>query len=180
MAVFKLQTNIGDPSFAEVFIAQGGLAKLRHLALYSSGNTLAYSLTSFSRLLELDKGWDFVTSDLISRVSLPYRLAGREAAGAVGSSSRRPGCRVDSHTPPREHPARSHVDTGGDRLSSAYLAFCPWLVQRPVRFPRAEASDRNAPPIPGDARQQALVSGPCVVRKLVAIDQLSHAGCRDE
>ncbi|KAF8252150.1 hypothetical protein K440DRAFT_578325 [Wilcoxina mikolae CBS 423.85] len=68
MAVFKLQTNIGDPSFAEIFLAQGGLAKLRHLALYSSGNTLAYSLTSFSRLLELDKGWDYVTPDLISRV----------------------------------------------------------------------------------------------------------------
>jgi engulfment/cell motility protein 1 len=66
-----LQTNIGDPSFADTFIAQGGLAKLRHLALYASGNTLAYSLTSFSRLLELDKGWDYVTLDLISRVSVP-------------------------------------------------------------------------------------------------------------
>lgn len=68
MAVFKLQSNIGDPSFAEIFIAQGGLAKLRTLALTASGNTLAYSLTSFSRLLELDKGWDFVSSELISRV----------------------------------------------------------------------------------------------------------------
>ncbi|CUS13137.1 unnamed protein product [Tuber aestivum] len=68
MAVFKLQSNIGDPSFAEIFIAQGGLAKLRKLALTANGNTLAYSLTSFSRLLELDKGWDFVNSELISRV----------------------------------------------------------------------------------------------------------------
>lgn len=68
MAVFKLQTNIGDPSFAETFISHGGLGKLRNLALNASGNTLAYSLTSFSRLLELDKGWDYVTPDLISRV----------------------------------------------------------------------------------------------------------------
>jgi len=77
MAVFKLQSNIGDPSFAEIFIAQGGLAKLRKLALTASGNTLAYSLTSFSRLLELDKGWDFVNSELISRVPL--------LSGALGS-----------------------------------------------------------------------------------------------
>ena len=69
MAVFKLQTNIGDPSFAEMFISQGGLLKLRNLALTASGNTLAYSLTSFSRLLELDKGWEYVNAELIGRVS---------------------------------------------------------------------------------------------------------------
>ena len=69
MAVFKLQSNIGDPSFAEIFISQGGLLKLRNLALTASGNTLAYSLTSFSRLLELDKGWEYVSPELIGRVS---------------------------------------------------------------------------------------------------------------
>jgi engulfment/cell motility protein 1 len=69
MAVFKLQSNIGDPSFAEIFIANGGLNKLRFLTLNASGNTLAYSLTSFSRLLEVDKGWDCVNQDLIARVS---------------------------------------------------------------------------------------------------------------
>ncbi|KAI9769714.1 MAG: hypothetical protein M1840_003951 [Geoglossum simile] len=68
MAVFKLQSNIGDPSFAEVFIASGGLHKLRFLALNATGNTLAYSLTSFSRLLEVDKGWDCVSQELIARV----------------------------------------------------------------------------------------------------------------
>jgi engulfment/cell motility protein 1 len=68
MAVFKLQSAIGDPSFADVFINQGGLPKLRFLALHSTGNTLAYCLTSLSRLLELDKGWDHVTDDLIKRV----------------------------------------------------------------------------------------------------------------
>ena len=68
MAVFKLQNAIGDPSFADVFIHEGGLPKLRFLALHSTGNTLAYGLTSLSRLLELDKGWDHVTDDLIKRV----------------------------------------------------------------------------------------------------------------
>lgn len=69
MAVFKLQSAIGDPSFADVFIYEGGLPKLRFLALHSTGNTLAYCLTSLARLLELDKGWDHVTDDLVARVS---------------------------------------------------------------------------------------------------------------
>ncbi|EMD94174.1 hypothetical protein COCC4DRAFT_58423 [Bipolaris maydis ATCC 48331] len=68
MAVFKLQNAIGDPSFADVFIYEGGLPKLRFLALHSTGNTLAYCLTSLARLLELDKGWDHVTDDLIARI----------------------------------------------------------------------------------------------------------------
>lgn len=68
MAVFKLQSAIGDPSFADVFMLEGGLPKLAHLALNAHGNTLAYALTSFSRLLELDKGWDHVSPELIERV----------------------------------------------------------------------------------------------------------------
>ncbi|KDB23280.1 hypothetical protein H109_04801 [Trichophyton interdigitale MR816] len=68
MAVFKLQSNIGDPSFADIFIAEGGLTKLKYLSLTASGNTLAYSLTSFARLLEVDKGWEFVQTDLIERI----------------------------------------------------------------------------------------------------------------
>lgn len=69
MAVFKLQSNIGDPSFADVFILEEGLPKLRYLTLHATGNTLAYSLTSFSRLLEVDKGWDYVNQDLVERVN---------------------------------------------------------------------------------------------------------------
>ncbi|KAI8940477.1 hypothetical protein NX059_004160 [Plenodomus lindquistii] len=68
MAVFKLQSAIGDPSFADVFIYEGGVPKLRFLALHSTGNTLAYCLTSLARLLELDKGWDHVTDDLVARI----------------------------------------------------------------------------------------------------------------
>ena len=68
MAAFKLQSNVGDPSFVEMFMLQGGLAKLKYLIMKASGNTLAYSLASFSRLLEVDKGWECVESDLIGRV----------------------------------------------------------------------------------------------------------------
>ncbi len=74
MAVFKLQSNIGDPSFADVFISDGGLTKLRNLTLSATGNTLAYSLTSFSRLLEVDKGWDYVNQELVERVRSSYSL----------------------------------------------------------------------------------------------------------
>lgn len=70
MAVFKLQGSIGDPSFADIFISEGGLTKLRYLTLHATGNTLAYSLTSFARLLEVDKGWEFVDQDLVGRVGL--------------------------------------------------------------------------------------------------------------
>ncbi|KAL8663769.1 MAG: hypothetical protein Q9202_003583 [Teloschistes flavicans] len=68
MAVFKLQSNIGDPSFADIFLSQGGLTKLRYLVLNATGNTLAYSLTSFSRLLEVDKGWDHINQEVVERV----------------------------------------------------------------------------------------------------------------
>lgn len=80
MAVFKLQSNIGDPSFAELFIHEGGLRRLKHLTMTATGNTLAYSLTSFSRLLEVDKGWDLADQELVERVSgllcLRNRLTG--------------------------------------------------------------------------------------------------------
>ncbi|KAI9877053.1 MAG: hypothetical protein M1830_004926 [Pleopsidium flavum] len=68
MAAFKLQSSIGDPSFADLFILEGGLIKLQFLTLHATGNTLAYSLTSFSRLLDLDMGWEYVHQDLVERV----------------------------------------------------------------------------------------------------------------
>ena len=76
MAVFKLQSNIGDPSFADMFIAEGGLLKLKFLTMHATGNTLAYSLTSFSRLLDVDKGWEVIDEGVVERVgsSLMYIL----------------------------------------------------------------------------------------------------------
>lgn len=71
MAAFKLQSAIGDPSFADVFIYQGGLPKLHYLTLHATGNTLAYSLASFSNLLGLDQGWEWINADLVARVLSP-------------------------------------------------------------------------------------------------------------
>ncbi|KIW87719.1 uncharacterized protein Z519_11693 [Cladophialophora bantiana CBS 173.52] len=68
MAAFKLQSLINDPSFAEHFVLAGGLSRLRTLVLESSGNTLAYSLASFSRLLEVDQGWEAVTDQVVELV----------------------------------------------------------------------------------------------------------------
>ncbi|KAI3343172.1 ELMO/CED-12 family-domain-containing protein [Ustulina deusta] len=72
MAVFKLQSSINDPSFADVFISSGGLIVLRRLIMNSGGNTLAYSLQSLSRLLEVDMGWEIFDSptsgDLVDRI----------------------------------------------------------------------------------------------------------------
>lgn len=75
MAVFQLQSNIGDPSYADIFISDGGLPKLRYLTLHTSGNTLAYSLTSFSRLLEVDKGWDYINQDVLERVGTISKIS---------------------------------------------------------------------------------------------------------
>lgn len=72
MAVFKLQSSINDPSFADVFISTGGLGVLRRLIMTTGGNTLAYSLQSLSRLLEVDMGWEIFESagagELVERV----------------------------------------------------------------------------------------------------------------
>ena len=51
------------------------MPKLRWLALNANGNTLAYSLTAFSRMLEVDKGWDFVDPQLVTRVSARTSLS---------------------------------------------------------------------------------------------------------
>ncbi|KAH8676277.1 ELMO/CED-12 family-domain-containing protein [Xylariales sp. PMI_506] len=72
MAVFKLQSSINDPAFADVFISSGGLIILRRLIMGTGGNTLAYSLQSLTRLLEVDMGWDIfegpTAGDLVERV----------------------------------------------------------------------------------------------------------------
>lgn len=72
MAVFKLQSSINDPAFADVFISSGGLVVLRRLIMTTVGNTLAYSLQSLTRLLEVDMGWDIfegaTAGDLVERI----------------------------------------------------------------------------------------------------------------
>jgi engulfment/cell motility protein 1 len=72
MAVFKLQSSINDPSFADVFISSGGLTILRRLIMSTGGNTLAYSLQSLTRLLEVDMGWEIFegigAGELVERI----------------------------------------------------------------------------------------------------------------
>lgn len=72
MAVFKLQSSINDPAFADVFISSGGLVILRRLIMNTGGNTLAYALQSLTRLLEVDMGWDIfeghMAGDLVERL----------------------------------------------------------------------------------------------------------------
>ncbi|WYZ34760.1 hypothetical protein EsH8_I_001036 [Colletotrichum jinshuiense] len=72
MAVFKLQSSINDPAFADVFISSGGLVVLRRLIMSTGGNTLAYSLQSLTRLLEVDMGWEIFegssSGDLVERI----------------------------------------------------------------------------------------------------------------
>jgi engulfment/cell motility protein 1 len=81
MAAFRLQSALGDPAFADVFIAEGGLDRLTDLVLRASGNTLAYALTSLARLLELDMGWECVSDQMIERVSLGFFGRGDGADG---------------------------------------------------------------------------------------------------
>ncbi|KAL8811278.1 MAG: hypothetical protein Q9223_007564 [Gallowayella weberi] len=128
MAAFKLQSNIGDPSFADVFIAEGGLQKLRYLVLHASGNTLAYSLTSFSRILEVDQGWDHINQDVVERVvelvvthPLVNILRGSMAVlGAIVAHQRPP----DTHA--------THAETFGFRALKPAVAIYPQFLEKIV------------------------------------------------
>lgn len=116
MSVFKLQSAIGDPSFADVFIYEGGLPKLRFLALHSTGNTLAYCLTSLARLLELDKGWDHVTDDLIERVS----RNGCDLLLKLKSNTQETDCRPRRRATTRQCQPRRHVSACSHRRPSLH------------------------------------------------------------
>lgn len=72
-AAFRLQSIVSDPSFVDNFETAGGIAKLHMLALNANGNTLAYSLAAYSRVLEMDQGWSSVDQDLIGRVGRAKR-----------------------------------------------------------------------------------------------------------
>ncbi|KAK3066832.1 hypothetical protein LTR53_016654 [Teratosphaeriaceae sp. CCFEE 6253] len=66
-AVFKLQTLLGDPSFADAFIQGDGLYALRQAVLETTGNTQAYAFGSLDALLELDMGWEIVDGAVIDK-----------------------------------------------------------------------------------------------------------------
>lgn len=91
-AAFRLQSLIGDPSFADQFIVEGGLKSLQFLVKNAGGNTLAYTLASFSTILELDQGWEHVDQEVITRVctlsSMSIALADLHSDSSSNSSSR--------------------------------------------------------------------------------------------
>jgi hypothetical protein len=62
MAAFQLQNQvlvhpliplIQDPEFARAFVAENGLVKLKNLISEATGNTLAYGLSGFAKLLQV-------------------------------------------------------------------------------------------------------------------------------
>ena len=149
MAVFKLQSNIGDPSFAEVFISEGGLTRLRFLTLNATGNTLAYSLTSFSRLLEVDKGWEYVDKELVEKVQInPTRNGVNTDESFTGR-----GARGDASS--RQHPSRRNVDSRLDRFTSpqSQSDISDWAL----RISSAETCHCHLPTIPRNARKQTVI-----------------------
>lgn len=78
-SAYTLSSNVGDPAFAEVFISEGGLVKLKELILKTNGNTLAYSLKALDGLLEVDKGWECMDQELLMKVCI--YASGSEAHG---------------------------------------------------------------------------------------------------
>jgi len=171
MAVFKLQSAIGDPSFADVFIQEGGLPKLRFLALHATGNTLAYCLTSLSRLLELDKGWDHVTDDLIKRVSPPRWWLAIQASDSVKTD-----CRTGRRATSRQRQPRRNVRTRRHRWPSV----TPKLAARRHRLPTPEARRRIATPVLAFARRENDIGRSRSLRKLPATYKRIDARCHSE
>ena len=66
-AVFKLQSLLSDPAFADAFIEGGGLRPLRRAVLETTGNTQAYALGSLDAVLELDMGWEICDGVVIEK-----------------------------------------------------------------------------------------------------------------
>lgn len=183
MAVFKLQSSIGDPSFADIFIAEGGLTRLRYLTLHASGNTLAYSLTSFARLLEVDKGWEFVDQEVVERVCIQInaRLPVPGLHQPPSTTSYSPvylplslDCRAYSNPPVGEYTAWRNV----------HPSFCciPSLYQRQqctakgdLRVSSLETGDSYIPTILGDACQPTLLCRSCALCQCAPVDQFPYA-----
>ncbi len=70
MATYTLQRLIREPPFTEEFIARGGVKELLNVIRnHSSGNTLAYALTSCQNLMEgFEYGWDIIDASLVAKV----------------------------------------------------------------------------------------------------------------
>jgi len=189
MAAFKLQTAIGDPSFADVFIYEGGLPKLRFLALHATGNTLAYGLTSLARLLELDKGWDHVTDDLIARivdlvVAQPLVNVNRGAMSVLAAIVGHPLHRTSQSGVTGFQRLKPAVDTQPqflpslvEKITSADHALCAnslQLINALMRDAIAHDADFEAPKFIKQLQELGVIKSVYVLMQSSAIHDLAH------
>jgi engulfment/cell motility protein 1 len=72
LSAYHLQSLVSDPAFARAFVQAQGVPALKQVVLEDNGNALAYALGSLTRLLEMDLGWDHLSSDVIERVRKIY------------------------------------------------------------------------------------------------------------
>jgi hypothetical protein len=68
LSAYHLQSLVSEPAFAHAFVKAQGVPALKQVVLEDNGNALAYALGSLTRLLEMDLGWDRLSSDVIERV----------------------------------------------------------------------------------------------------------------
>ncbi|CAI2177420.1 17101_t:CDS:10, partial [Funneliformis geosporum] len=68
LTTFSLQKYVKEVEFADEFLKRSGLNSLVEIINNSSGNTLAYALTSMQNLMEHDHGWEDLGSDFINKV----------------------------------------------------------------------------------------------------------------
>ncbi|KAF2132963.1 engulfment and cell motility protein-like protein 2 [Dothidotthia symphoricarpi CBS 119687] len=189
MAVFKLQSAIGDPSFADVFIYEGGLPKLRFLALHSTGNTLAYCLTSLARLLELDKGWDHVTDDLVVRivdlvVAQPLVNVNRGAMSVLAAIVGHPSHRSSQPSVTGFQRLRPAVDTQPqflpalvEKITSADHALCAnslQLINALMRDAIANHVDFEAPKFMKQLQELGVIKSVYGLMQSSAVQDLAH------
>ncbi|KAK5722640.1 hypothetical protein LTR15_005872 [Elasticomyces elasticus] len=142
-AVFKLQSVLGDPSFAEAFIEADGLFALRQAVLETTGNMQAYAFGSLDTLLELDMGWEIVDAAVIEKavslavthplvnivrnvltllvliVSRPLTKSRRESAEVFGFKAIKPA--LDQHA--------GFLDSLVQRLGASDHALCANALQ---------------------------------------------------
>ena len=70
MATYTLQRLIRETAFTDEFIARGGVKELLNvIRSHSSGNTLAYALTSCQNLMEgFEYGWEIIDATFVAKV----------------------------------------------------------------------------------------------------------------
>lgn len=70
LSAYHLQSLVSDAAFARTFVQAQGVPALKQVILEENGNALAYALGSLTRLLEMELGWDRLSSDVIERVRI--------------------------------------------------------------------------------------------------------------